>query len=255
MDLSAGCRTVAVRILSVTSGADAARVASRDETVIRVPETLRNASPRRLAGFVAGRYCAERALRMAGREGGAEVGMGADRAPVWPDGFVGSITHADRLVAAVAASRRDVRAIGIDCEALIPERTADEIAPRLLTAVDRLAFARDVAGHLGWREFITLAFSAKESLYKCLNPVTGVFFEFADAEIASVDPSTRRMVLRLTRSLDAEFVRGTELGSSFSLADGHARTAVELPMGRRAGGDAVPGDAVPTTCAGSRSVP
>jgi 4'-phosphopantetheinyl transferase EntD len=253
MRAGAGSRAAAARIVSVASGAEAARVSSRDGIAIRVPEALRNAAPRRLASFLAGRYCARRALLLAGCEGG-EVGMGADRAPVWPAGFVGSITHADRLVAAVAASRRDVRAIGIDCEALIDAHTADEIAPKLLTMLDRVTFARDVAGHLGWREFVSLAFSAKESLYKCLNPVTGVFFEFADAGIASVDLSGRRLVLRLARSLDAEFACGAELCASFTIADGHVRTAVELPDGRRAGGEAVPGDAVPTTCAGARSV-
>ena len=41
---------------------------------------------------------------------------GQDRAPLWPDGFVGSISHARGVCAAVAASRADAASLSLDVE-------------------------------------------------------------------------------------------------------------------------------------------
>ena len=250
----AECQVVAAEILDGDRIPDAIRSMSDDAFTIPVPPALRGASPRRLAGFIAGRYCAMHALRRAGYAHDSEIGMGSDRAPIWPDGFVGSITHSHRFAMGAAARRCDMRGLGIDCEALIAASTVDEIAPRLLTPVDRVTFERDCAAHLGWREFATLTFSAKESLYKCLQPITGVFFEFADAQITAVDIAGRRMTLQLVRPLSPEFGRGAELQASFHLADGYVWTAVELPNASLVGGRTAQRSVRATSCIESRSV-
>ena len=41
---------------------------------------------------------------------------GQDRAPIWPDGIVGSITHCDGYCAATLAHERDFISLGIDAE-------------------------------------------------------------------------------------------------------------------------------------------
>jgi enterobactin synthetase component D len=94
--------------------------------------------------------------------------------------------------------------------------------------MDRATFERDAAAHLDWCAFVTLVFSAKESLYKCLQPLTGVFFDFADAAVVEADVGQRTLRLRLLRRLSDEHDRGRELRASFSFSDGHVYTLVSL---------------------------
>jgi enterobactin synthetase component D len=222
------CHIVAAELLDMSGAPGDAHGIAADARTIAVPAALRGAAAARLAGFVAGRYCATRALTLAGCDGDVEIAMGPDRAPVWPKGFVGTITHSNRFVIAAAARRSAVRAVGIDCEALIAEATVEEIAPRLLTPMDRATFERDAAAHLDWCAFVTLVFSAKESLYKCLQPLTGVFFDFSDAQVSAVDIRGRRLTHQLVRSLTAEFAGGAELFATFCVSDDHVCTVVEL---------------------------
>src|SRR5215469_16812348 len=59
---------------------------------------------KRRAEFATGRACAHAALDAWGAPD-APLLPGPDRAPLWPDGFVGSISHARGACAAVAAPR------------------------------------------------------------------------------------------------------------------------------------------------------
>ncbi|HWS27500.1 MAG TPA: hypothetical protein VN259_13150, partial [Xanthomonadales bacterium] len=66
--------------------------------------------------FLAGRLAAHAALTALGERGA--VGR-QGRAPVWPQGCSGSISHANGCAVAVAASARHWQALGIDLEAPI----------------------------------------------------------------------------------------------------------------------------------------
>jgi len=73
----------------------------------------------RLRELQSGRVYAKAALSMLGVND-AELPIGPDRAPQWPNGFVGSITHVRNgggsHVAAAVGRACDVQAIGIDVE-------------------------------------------------------------------------------------------------------------------------------------------
>src|SRR2546427_13288358 len=63
--------------------------------------------------FDMGRACAAELLADLGsRE--TSVAMAAGRSPVWPEGYVGSITPTDDLLGAVVARGQDFRSIRID---------------------------------------------------------------------------------------------------------------------------------------------
>ncbi|MEX2466343.1 MAG: hypothetical protein WD995_05500, partial [Gemmatimonadota bacterium] len=85
-------------------------------------EAVRNAVPKRRIEFARGRHCARAALVRAGWDRGfVEIPVGAERQPVWPAGFTGSITHCDGLVAAVATRLGpNLTAIGLDAEPARP---------------------------------------------------------------------------------------------------------------------------------------
>jgi 4'-phosphopantetheinyl transferase EntD len=65
--------------------------------------------------FRAGRAFAREALALTGAAA-SEILRGAEGEPLWPAGYVGSITHSDRLAFAVVAPASRYRGLGIDVE-------------------------------------------------------------------------------------------------------------------------------------------
>src|SRR5947208_1552294 len=76
---------------------------------------LGNVVPARRREFRAGRLYARQALRGLGIPETA-IPIGPDRAPIWPKGVVGSISHSRNLCAAVVGLSADYLGIGIDIE-------------------------------------------------------------------------------------------------------------------------------------------
>ena len=154
------------------------------------PTTLANAVLKRQVEFAAGRWCATQALRQLDYLGTAEIGIGAHRAPCWPAGYLGSISHSQGWAVAVAGfaaenanSRRTnsacrLQGIGIDLETILPNSTAQSVARRLAIQGE---IALGTAHGLAFETWISLLFSAKESLFKALYPSVGRYFHFLDA--------------------------------------------------------------------------
>lgn len=209
--------------------------AGRDATTIErsgaeLPAELSRAVESRRRSFLAGRHCAARALAEAGHPWPIPaLAIGARGAPVFPDGFIGSITHSARLAAAVALRASTVRAVGIDCELLMDVSVADEVVGRVLPEAASLGIRRGEIASLRWPDFVTAVFSAKESLYKCLSPVCGVFFDFDAMRLDAIDSAT--MQFTLLHSLGTAFAAGERFTAVFSVDTEHAFTAVTLAAG------------------------
>jgi enterobactin synthetase component D len=121
---------------------------------------LAGAVAKRRSEFLAGRLCAALALRAAGLP--QEVPR-KGRAPLWPEGIVGAISHSDSR--AIAVISRLHSGLGVDCEEIMPLARAEALHQEILTA-EELAL-RPAA--LPFATFVTLVFSAKEALYKALS--------------------------------------------------------------------------------------
>jgi 4'-phosphopantetheinyl transferase EntD len=186
------------------------------ETRSRLPQALQRATQNRQREFLAGRWCAKQALQCLGA-GSTHVAMAEDRAPIWPGGVVGSITHTGDFAAAAVAWAVDVAALGIDSEQIIdPAMTAD-IAD--ICMVDEATLFKAAHGR-SFCEFCTLVFSAKESVFKCLFPLTRKFLEFSDVRITSIDWHRKYF----TWTSVGEYI-GT---GRLSHADGFVHTSVEM---------------------------
>ncbi|MDH4281639.1 MAG: hypothetical protein OEV36_03210, partial [Myxococcales bacterium] len=85
-------------------------------------EAVAGAAQTRIEQFTAGRLCSRIALNRLGVAVATPIPRGEDRAPIWPKGFVGSITHTDSWCAAAVARAEDFRSIGIDLEPATPLR-------------------------------------------------------------------------------------------------------------------------------------
>ena len=66
---------------------------------------------------------------------------------------------------------------------------------------------------------LTIVFSAKEALFKCLYPEVGHVFDFLDVALSNVDPANGRITFDLRRDLSAEWRRGATVPGRFA-ADG-----------------------------------
>ena len=141
-------------------------------------ESLGRAAPQRRREFAAGRECARRALARCGVEG-AVIGRGADRRPLWPAPFVGSIAHTAEYAAAAVAHRNDFASLGMDVERR--EAVGEHLWRRIAVPLEL-----DWIGTLPVGERVsaaTLLFSAKEAIYKCVYPWLGLRLGFQDVAL------------------------------------------------------------------------
>jgi 4'-phosphopantetheinyl transferase EntD len=154
---------------------------------------LARAVPKRVHEFAAGRACARAALAQLGYQGVA-LPMGADRAPKWPPGTTGSITHTDGFCAAVAATTATIRALGLDAE------PADSVKAHLwrhICSPEELARLQSQDAPAATAA-ATLIFSAKEAFYKCQHFLTGQWLGFSDL---SISIETDGFIVQPTRPL------------------------------------------------------
>ncbi len=135
-----------------------------------------NAAQRRRLSFALGRAAARDALAELGVASVA-IGRGPAGEPVWPDGFVGAITHSGDLAIAIAGRRSDYAGLGVDLEQLSPGLSTR--AARLVCTPSEMAWVGDA----GTTARATLLFSAKEAVFKALFPIERIWLGFGDAEL------------------------------------------------------------------------
>jgi 4'-phosphopantetheinyl transferase EntD len=135
----------------------------------------------RRAELFSGRHLARRALADLGVSAGG-LGRRPDRSPDWPAGVIGSISHSEELVVVAVARPRPPgvagagpavarrAGVGIDVQADRP--LPDGVADRVLTSDERSDGADPV-----------VVFSAKEAVFKALNPLTGRWLEPEDVTV------------------------------------------------------------------------
>ncbi|HEX7115250.1 MAG TPA: 4'-phosphopantetheinyl transferase superfamily protein [Steroidobacter sp.] len=123
--------------------------------------------PRRREQFMQGRACARQALRALEIENYPLL-PDAGRAPIWPQGITGSITHTRGYFAAAVARQAEVPAVGIDAERI--SRITERLWRYYLSEREiEWLQAQDP----GRRAALAAAmFSAKEAAYKCQYQLT-----------------------------------------------------------------------------------
>ena len=175
-------------------------------SAIPAPANIQRSVAKRQAEYLAGRLCARTALlALTGR---ADVpALGEDRAPVWPAGVSGSISHSHGLATALVADSRQWRGLGLDLEEPLARDRALRLAEEILTPAELQRL--DGLTPEQQAERITLTFSIKESLFKALYPLVQKRFYFHDAELLECDGTRAR--LRLLIELSAEWTVGKEL--------------------------------------------
>ncbi len=141
-------------------------------------EAISRASTKRRREFAAGRWLARTALRQLGFSG-APLLIGPDRAPLWPAGAVGSISHTGDHCVAVVATSPPYRSLGVDVE---PATSLEEsLWPQICTSNELGWLLQQPEANRG--RLCHLLFVVKECVYKYQAPISQTLLEFQDLDV------------------------------------------------------------------------
>lgn len=186
------------------------------ETLYRTElRAVRGAAANRTADFCAGRRCAREAMRRLGRRRCA-LPMGEDRAPLWPPGLQGSISHTEGFACAYLST--GTAPVGVDVE-----RTDRAIDPD----VWRLILSERERELLGTPEARFLAFSAKEAFFKAAFPKVGRYFGFDAVEFDHAKTGYG-FVLRVVNSPGPGVPHGSRYSGCYFISDSFVLTWMSL---------------------------
>ncbi|WJM86962.1 4'-phosphopantetheinyl transferase superfamily protein [Dickeya chrysanthemi] len=163
---------------------------------VTMPPVIASSVRKRQAEFLAGRFVAATVLKFCGVTDPA-IEIQPDRAPRWPAGYIGSISHTNSRAVAVVANSQHHTVAGIDVERVMDSATLMQVLPAI-TVGDEWRRIECVGNGLSAEQLGTLIFSAKESLFKALSPVVNKFFDFTAATLTQVRIKQRRFTIQLT---------------------------------------------------------
>ncbi|NIZ14246.1 4'-phosphopantetheinyl transferase [Phaeobacter sp. HF9A] len=169
--------------------------------------------------FAAGRAAAHRAMRALDREP-APVPISETRAPLWPLGLVGSISHCRSCALAAVASHATHAGVGIDVE---PDTLLSrELWSSIASPAEQIWLSRqDNPGQAG-----KLLFSAKEAAYKAQYALSQRYFGFDGMELR-FDLSAASFIASFTAA-QPPFQAGHQLEGRYAIGAGLIITAVEI---------------------------
>lgn len=183
---------------------------------------LRRSAPRRKRAFAAGRVAAHQAMQALNLAPSAVL-VGADRAPIWPAGLCGSITHSDTACLAAVTRTATARSLGLDVEEDTP--LGADLVPTVCSRTERAWLSGLPASRAG--QMAKLIFSAKECAYKCQYVQSRTLFGFETFEITP-DPDTGNFEATFTHAVPG-FAAGVRLAGRFAIGAGLIVTAMTLP--------------------------
>lgn len=172
------------------------------------------ANARRRREFATGRWLARKALTQLGFPDGP-LPVGSDRAPLWPVGSVGSISHTDDYCVAVVATNPPYRSLGIDAEPAIP--LEESLWTSICTTAELDWLNEQPPGTRGL--LCHLLFAIKEAVYKYQAPISRSLLEFHDVQVA-VDRGTPGFRAVITRDGVPGFPAGVEITGRFLMSGG-----------------------------------
>jgi len=166
----------------------------RDELFLQhqidMPCAIAQAMPKRKAEFLAGRLAARAAcISHCSLSPNMQIGIGSLRAPQWPMGINGSISHCylpSGEGIALAACGLCNKLIGIDAEVIFSRQLAAETAEQFTDETERLLIQAAQTTH-DYQIALTAVFSAKESFFKAVASMVGFYFDFDAIKLTKIE--------------------------------------------------------------------
>ncbi|MEA9389073.1 4'-phosphopantetheinyl transferase superfamily protein [Acerihabitans sp. TG2] len=191
---------------------------------IALPSIIAGSAIKRRAEYLAGRIAADRVLTVLGYPR-FDVQIGKDRTPCWPNGIQGALTHHANLALCIGWHRppREISGLGIDIETVIDAPRTRDLWPGIISAGERAFFSTLPCS---FATCLTLAFSAKESLFKALYPLVLRYFDFLDVQVVQLGDNhiTLALLVTLTPALPA----GTRFDCGYAVDENNVLTVLTL---------------------------
>lgn len=181
-----------------------------------------NFAPKRRREFAAGRACARSLLADLGLPA-TPIGVDAHRAPCWPEGIVGSISHGAGLCVVAVSRRGAIVGLGVDVETDAP--LSEGIRRRVCTERERCWI--DGLGEAESGRIAKLVFSIKEATYKCVHPLVRTPIGFQQAEIR-IDLAGRRFTVEPVGADAAVSSAFVAVEGAFAWRDGRVLSGATL---------------------------
>lgn len=181
------------------------------EAGFALPDHLARAVPKRRAEYLAGRVLARQLLAPLGFAD-FTLARGEDRAPQWPTGIAGALSHNSHTALCAVHPERGLGGVGLDVETLLSVARAEELWSAIVSPAERETLLGET---LPFNELLTLTFSAKESLFKALYPQVRRYFDFLDARMVAVDAQRQTFELALLTTLTPHCCAGRRFAGRF----------------------------------------
>lgn len=183
---------------------------------------IEQVSPVRAREFGAGRAAARAAMELLGQVP-RPILQGEDRAPIWPVGLKGSITHTQSECLAVVTDAPEIAALGLDLEPMTPLEPS--LWPEICTMPEMHWLASLGPSQRG--HFAKLIFCAKEAVYKAQYQISRTMLDFQAVDL-SVDLPGGRFSARLRVDVPG-LPTGGLIHGRFAILSNSFFAAVELP--------------------------
>lgn len=177
---------------------------------------MTRAIPARMREFAAGRRAARAAMTSLDLPP-APIPQGVDRAPLWPDGLTGTISHGAGTCLALVACVGDFAGLGLDLEPATA--LPDDLMDTVCTTQDRARHTSALAGRL--------IFCAKEATYKAQYSQSRQLLEFHDLAV-TLSPDVSRFTATLLRPC-TPFSEGTTFSGHLVIEDRIIAALITLP--------------------------
>lgn len=182
-----------------------------DSFGINCPDTVKKSVIKRRSEFLAGRYCAQKALARL-EQFPTSVEVGKQREPLWPKGIIGAISHTTGLATAIVSDDPNILGLGVDVEITVDPETMNKIGKHILPLEHFTLLNQE---GMSPNEVFTLIFSVKESFYKAAYPRVQRYFDFGAVNVVSFDQENQKISFRLTENLCEDLTIGLEISGYF----------------------------------------
>jgi 4'-phosphopantetheinyl transferase EntD len=181
----------------------------------REAEQVARAVAKRKREFATGRVLARRAMERLG-VAPVEILNDPERAPIWPAGITGSISHCDTRVVVALGRRFEVGSVGIDVEHR--PRLERKLWPMVFLPEEIAALDRDFEDVEQRGRMALVLFAAKEALYKAQYPVSRTFMGWMALQVALEPRSEDAGALACTFRIDVPpLARGSVVRGRYRL--------------------------------------
>lgn len=171
---------------------------------VDIPNRFDKVVRKRKTEFAVGRFLSTLLLEGYGVKTRAiDVGTGGE--PIWPDNFIGSISHSEGVTICCVLRLSRFQYIGIDVELALNRKEYLVIANEVLR-VEEFKFFEQCS--IPNEIITTIIFSAKEALFKAIYRDINQNLSFSTFEVVAWDEVNQAIVLKLTRHLAAFFPKG-----------------------------------------------